>query len=123
MVKRGGDSWYFLTADYAFGHALERDTSAVVTKSGGKVLGSTKHPISATDFSSFLLSAQSSKAKVIGLANAGGDTINSIKAAADFGIVGAGQSLAGLLIFISDIHALGCSRHKAWCSASRSTGI
>jgi branched-chain amino acid transport system substrate-binding protein len=107
MVKRGGDSWYFLTADYAFGHALERDTSAVVTKSGGKVLGSTKHPISATDFSSFLLSAQSSKAKVIGLANAGGDTINSIKAAADFGIVGGGQSLAGLLIFISDIHALG----------------
>jgi branched-chain amino acid transport system substrate-binding protein len=107
MVKRGGDSWYFLTADYAFGHALERDTSAVVTKSGGKVLGSTRHPISATDFSSFLLSAQSSKAKVIGLANAGGDTINSIKAAADFGILGGGQSLAGLLIFISDINALG----------------
>ncbi len=107
MVKRGGDTWYFLTADYAFGHALERDTSTVVTKLGGKVLGSTKHPISATDFSSFLLSAQSSKAKVIGLANAGGDTINSIKAAADFGIVGGGQSLAGLLIFISDIHALG----------------
>jgi branched-chain amino acid transport system substrate-binding protein len=107
MVKRGGDTWYFLTADYAFGHALERDTSAVITKSGGKVLGSTKHPISATDFSSFLLSAQSSKAKVIGLANAGGDTINSIKAAADFGIVSGGQSLAGLLIFISDIHALG----------------
>ena len=107
MVKRGGDTWYFLTADYAFGHALERDTTAVVTKSGGKVLGSTKHPISATDFSSFLLSAQSSKAKVIGLANAGGDTINSIKAAADFGIAAGGQSVAGLLIFISDIHALG----------------
>jgi branched-chain amino acid transport system substrate-binding protein len=107
MVKRGGDTWYFLTADYAFGHALERDTSAVVTKSGGKVLGSSRHPLSATDFSSFLLSAQSSKAKVIGLANAGGDTINSIKAAADFGIVSGGQSLAGLLIFISDIKALG----------------
>jgi branched-chain amino acid transport system substrate-binding protein len=107
MVKRGGDSWYFLTADYAFGHALERDTSAVVTKSGGKVLGSTRHPLSATDFSSFLLSAQSSKAKVIGLANAGGDTINAIKAAADFGIVSGGQSLAGLLIFVADIKALG----------------
>jgi branched-chain amino acid transport system substrate-binding protein len=107
MVKRGGDSWYFLTADYAFGHALERDTSAVVTKSGGKVLGSSRHPLSATDFSSFLLSAQSSKAKVIGLANAGGDTINSIKAAADFGIVSGGQSLAGLLIFVADIKALG----------------
>ncbi len=107
MVKRGGDTWYFLTADYAFGHALERDTSAVVTKSGGKVLGSSRHPLSATDFSSFLLSAQSSKAKVIGLANAGGDTINSIKAAADFGIVSGGQSLAGLLIFVADIKALG----------------
>src|SRR5919112_2019372 len=107
MVKRGGDSWYFLTADYAFGHALERDTAAVVTKSGGKVLGSVRHPLSATDFSSFLLSAQNSNAKVIGLANAGGDTVNSIKAAADFGIVSGGQSLAGLLIFISDIKALG----------------
>ncbi len=107
MVKRGGDSWYFLTADYAFGHALERDTSAVVTKSGGKVLGSSRHPLSATDFSSFLLSAQSSKAKVIGLANAGGDTVNAIKAAADFGIVSGGQSLAGLLIFVADIKALG----------------
>jgi branched-chain amino acid transport system substrate-binding protein len=107
MVKRGGDTWYFITADYAFGHALERDTAAVVTKGGGKVLGSVKHPLSATDFSSFLLSAQSSKAKVIGLANAGGDTVNAIKAAADFGIVSSGQSLAGLLIFISDIKALG----------------
>src|SRR5919112_1353046 len=86
MVKRGGNSWYFLTADYAFGHALERDTAAVVTKSGGKVLGSVRHPLSATDFSSFLLSAQNSNAKVIGLANAGGDTVNAIKAAADFGI-------------------------------------
>ncbi len=107
MVKRGGDTWYFLTADYAFGHALERDTGAVVTKSGGKVLGSTRHPLSATDFSSFLLSAQSSKAKVIGLANAGGDTVNAIKAAADFGIVSGGQSLAGLLIFVADIKAIG----------------
>src|ERR671920_1144578 len=107
MVKRGGDTWYFITADYAFGHALERDTAAVVTKGGGKVLGSVKHPLSATDFSSFLLSAQASKAKVIGLANAGGDTVNAIKAAADFGIVSGGQSLAGLLIFVSDIKALG----------------
>jgi branched-chain amino acid transport system substrate-binding protein len=106
-VKRGGDTWFFITADYAFGHALERDTAAVVVKNGGKVLGSVRHPLSATDFSSFLLSAQSSGAKVIGLANAGGDTINSIKAAADFGITQGGQSLAGLLIFINDIHALG----------------
>jgi len=107
MVKRGGDTWFFITADYAFGHALERDTAAVVTKGGGKVLGSVRHPLSATDFSSFLLSAQTSKAKVIGLANAGGDTVNAVKAAADFGIVSGGQSLAGLLIFISDIKALG----------------
>ena len=107
MVKQGGDTWYFLTADYAFGHALERDTSEVVKKSGGKVLGAVRHPLSATDFSSFLLSAQSSNAKVIGLANAGGDTVNAIKAAADFGITQGGQNLAGLLIFITDIHALG----------------
>src|ERR671921_1144217 len=107
MVKRGGDSWYFLTADYAFGHALERDTAAVVTKSGGKVLGSVRHPLSATDFSSFLLSAQNSNAKVIGLANAGGDTINSIKQAGEFGITQGGQKLAGLLVFSSDIKALG----------------
>jgi branched-chain amino acid transport system substrate-binding protein len=107
MVKQGGDTWYFLTADYAFGHALERDTSDVVKKSGGKVLGAVRHPLSATDFSSFLLSAQSSNAKVIGLANAGGDTVNAIKAAADFGITQGGQNLAGLLIFITDIHALG----------------
>jgi branched-chain amino acid transport system substrate-binding protein len=107
MVKRGGDTWFFITADYAFGHALERDTAAVVTKNGGEVLGSVRHPLSATDFSSFLLSAQSSGAKVIGLANAGGDTVNAIKAAADFGITQGGQSLAGLLIFVTDIHALG----------------
>ena len=106
-VKSGLDSWFFLTADYAFGQALERDTAAVVTAAGGKVLGSVKHPLNTTDFSSFLLQAQSSKAKVIGLANAGGDTINSIKAAAEFGIVKGGQNLAGLLVFLSDIHALG----------------
>jgi branched-chain amino acid transport system substrate-binding protein len=107
IVKTGGDSWFFLTADYAFGHALERDTEAVVTKAGGKVLGKVRHPFPGTDFSSFLLQAQSSKAKIIGLANAGGDTINSIKQAAEFGIVAGGQNLAGLLVFISDVHSLG----------------
>ncbi|MBS0244239.1 MAG: ABC transporter substrate-binding protein [Proteobacteria bacterium] len=107
IVKAGGNTWFFLTADYAFGHALERDTSAVVTKAGGKVIGSVKVPFPGTDFSSFLLQAQSSGAKVIGLANAGGDTINSIKQAGEFGITQAGQSLAGLLIFVTDIHALG----------------
>jgi branched-chain amino acid transport system substrate-binding protein len=107
IVKRGGDSWFFLTADYAFGYALERDTEAVVVKSGGKVLGKVRHPFPGTDFSSFLLQAKASKAKIIGLANAGGDTINSIKQASEFGIVEGGQKLAGLLIFINDIHALG----------------
>jgi branched-chain amino acid transport system substrate-binding protein len=107
IVKTGGDTWFFLTADYAFGHALERDTEAVVLKSGGKVLGKVRHPFPGTDFSSFLLQAQASKAKVIGLANAGGDTINSIKQAAEFGIVKGGQNLAGLLVFITDIHGLG----------------
>jgi branched-chain amino acid transport system substrate-binding protein len=107
IVKTGGDSWFFLTADYAFGLALERDTEAVVLKNGGKVLGKVRHPLNAQDFSSFLLQAQASKAKVIGLANAGGDTTNSIKQAAEFGIVKGGQSLAGLLVFLSDIHALG----------------
>ena len=107
MVKSGGDSWFFLTADYAFGHALERDTSAAVEKAGGKVLGKVRHPLNSADFSSFLLQAQSSKAKVIGLANAGGDTINSIKQAAEFGIVKGGQKLAGLLVFASDVNALG----------------
>ena len=91
IVKTGGDTWFFLTADYAFGHALERDTAAVVEKNGGKVLGKVRHPINTNDFSSFLLQAQTSKAKVIGLANAGGDTINSIKAAAEFGITKGGQ--------------------------------
>ena len=107
LVKTGGDSWFFLTADYAFGHALERDTSAAVEKAGGKVLGKVRHPFPGQDFSSFLLQAQSSGAKVIGLANAGGDTINSVKQAAEFGIVQGGQSLAALLMFISDVHALG----------------
>ena len=107
IVKTGGDSWFFLTADYAFGHALERDTSAAVEKAGGKVLGTVRHPINTSDFSSFLLQAQASKAKVIGLANAGGDTINSIKQAAEFGIVKGGQKIAGLLVFASDVAALG----------------
>ena len=106
-VKAGGDSWFFLTADYAFGMALERDVTAVVKENGGKVLGSVKHPLNASDFSSYMLQAQASKAKIIGLANAGGDTINSIKAAAEFGIVKGGQKLAGLLVFINDVHALG----------------
>ena len=107
VVKSGGDTWYFLTADYAFGHALERDTSEVVKASGGKILGSVKVPLNTQDFSSFLLQAQSSKAKIIGLANAGGDTINSIKQAAEFGIVKGGQKLAGLLVFLPDVHGLG----------------
>ncbi|TXH36431.1 MAG: ABC transporter substrate-binding protein [Rhodospirillaceae bacterium] len=107
MVKQGGDTWFFITADYAFGHALERDTTALVEKSGGKVLGSVKHPFPGSDFSSYLLQAQASGAKVIGLANAGGDTINTIKQASEFGITQGGQKLAGLLIFITDIHALG----------------
>src|SRR5882757_9725000 len=107
MVKTGGDSWFFLTADYAFGHALERDTAAVVTKNGGKVVGQVRHPLNTNDFSSFLLQAQASKAKVIGLANAGGDTTNSIKQAAEFGIVKGGQKFAGLLVFASDVNALG----------------
>jgi branched-chain amino acid transport system substrate-binding protein len=107
VVKAGGDTWFFITADYAFGHALERDTTKVIEENGGKVLGSVRAPLNAADFSSFLLQAQNSKAKIIGLANAGGDTINSIKQAAEFGIVEGGQKLAGLLVFISDIHSLG----------------
>ncbi len=107
LVKAGGDTWYFVTADYAFGHALERDTAAVVTKSGGKVIGTVRHPLNSSDFSSFLLQAQASKAKIIGMANAGGDTTNTIKQASEFGIVAGGQKLAGLLLFINDVHALG----------------
>jgi branched-chain amino acid transport system substrate-binding protein len=107
IVKTGGDSWFFLTADYAFGHALERDTEAVVLKNGGKVVGKVRHPLNTQDFSSFLLQAQASKAKIVGLANAGGDTTNSIKQAAEFGIVKGGQNLAGLLVFLTDVHSLG----------------
>ncbi len=107
IVKTGGDTWFFITADYAFGHALERDTEAVVLKNGGKVLGKVRAPLNTQDFSSFLLQAQASKAKIIGLANAGGDTTNSIKQAAEFGIVKGGQNLAGLLVFLTDIHSLG----------------
>jgi branched-chain amino acid transport system substrate-binding protein len=107
LTKAGGDSWFFLTADYAFGYALERDTSAVIAANGGKVLGGVKHPLNTSDFSSFLLQAQASKAKVVGLANAGGDTTNAIKQASEFGIVAGGQKLAALLLFINDVHALG----------------
>src|SRR5579863_4172718 len=107
VVKAGGDTWFFLTADYAFGHALQRDTSAVVEANGGKVLGSVNVPLNSADFSSFLLQAQSSKAKIVGLANAGGDTVNSIKQAHEFGIVAGGQKLAALLLFITDVNALG----------------
>src|ERR1041384_3966818 len=107
IVKSGGDTWFFLTADYAFGLALERDTEAVVLKNGGKVLGKVRAPLNTQDFSSFLLQAQASNAKIIVLANAGGDTTNSIKQAAEFGIVKGGQNLAGLLVFLTDIHALG----------------
>jgi branched-chain amino acid transport system substrate-binding protein len=107
MVRAGGDTWFFVTADYAFGHALERDTAAVVKAAGGKVLGDVAVPINNQDFSSFMLQAQASKAKVVGLANAGGDTINSIKAAAEFGLVAGGQKLAGLLLFVTDVHSLG----------------
>jgi branched-chain amino acid transport system substrate-binding protein len=107
IIKNGGDSWFFLTVDYAFGAALERDASKVVEQMGGKVLGDVKHPLNAQDFSSFLLQAQSSKAKIIGLANAGKDTINSIKQAAEFGIMAKGQKMAGLLTFITDVNALG----------------
>jgi len=107
ITKGGGDSWFFISADYAFGAALERDTAAAVVKNGGKVIGGVKAPLNTQDFSSFLLQAQASKAKIIGLANAGGDTTNSIKQAAEFGIVKGGQKLAGLLVFLTDIHALG----------------
>jgi branched-chain amino acid transport system substrate-binding protein len=107
VVKASGKTWFFLTADYAFGHALERDVTAVVEANGGKIVGGVRHPINTPDFSSFLLQAQGSKAQVIGLANAGGDTINSIKQAAEFGIVKGGQKLAGLLVFVSDIHSIG----------------
>ncbi|MDR6537903.1 ABC transporter substrate-binding protein [Variovorax soli] len=106
VVEQGGKSWFFLTADYAFGHALEADTSRIVKEKGGTVVGAVRHPLNASDFSSFLLQAQNSKAQILGLANAGGDTINSIKAAKEFGI-GKTMKVAGLLVFLSDIHSLG----------------
>lgn len=107
VVKTGGNTWFFLTADYAFGHALERDTEAVVLKNGGKVNGKVRHPFPSADMSSFLLQAQTSKAKIIGLANAGADTINALKQGAEFGIVKGGQQFAGLLVFLTDVHSLG----------------
>jgi branched-chain amino acid transport system substrate-binding protein len=107
LVKAGGDTWFFLTADYAFGYALEKDTSDIVTANGGKVLGSVRIPLNSSDFSSFLLQAQSSKAKIVGLANAGLDTTNSVKQAAEFGIVRGGQKLAGLLLTLAEVHGLG----------------
>ncbi len=112
LTKSGGNTWFFLTADYAFGAALERDTTAAVEAAGGKIVGAVKHPLNTADFSSFLLQAQASKAKVIGLANAGGDTVNAIKQAAEFGITTGGQKLASLLMFISDVHALGLQTAK-----------
>jgi branched-chain amino acid transport system substrate-binding protein len=107
IVETGGETWFFLTADYAFGHALEEDTSAVVEEFGGQVLGTVRHPFPGTDFSSFILQAQASGAQIIGLANAGGDTVNAVNTAAEFGIVQAGQNLAALLMFITDVHAIG----------------
>ncbi|MGL3209049.1 ABC transporter substrate-binding protein [Bradyrhizobium sp. BR 1433] len=107
IVKNGGDTWFFITADYLFGHSIERDTGDVVRAAGGKVLGSARHPLNTPDFSSFLLQAQASKAKIIGMANGGADTINTIKQASEFGIVAGGQNLAGIVMFISDIHSLG----------------
>ena len=107
IVKHGGDTWFFIAADYAFGHSVERDTSDVVKAAGGKVLGSVKHPLNTTDFSSLLLQAQASKAKIIGLANGGGDTINAIKQAGEFNIAAGGQNLAAIVMFIVDVHALG----------------
>ena len=107
IVESGGDTWFFLTADFTFGQALQRDTAAVVTANGGKVLGAVRHPLNTADFSSFLIQAQASNAKVIGLANSGGDTINSIKQSREFGITQKGQTLAALLFFITDVHTIG----------------
>ena len=121
-VKSGLDTWFFLTADYAFGQDLEKDTSAVVTKTGGKVLGTVRHPLNTSDFSSFLLQAQASKAKVIGLANAGGDTVNAIKQAAEFGIIKGGQKVSPLLVFVTDIDSSGSRPRRACCWPKPSTG-
>ena len=110
VVQNGGDTWFFITVDYAFGQAMERDASTFVTASGGKVLGSVRHPLNTADFSSYLLQAQASKAKIIGLANVGGDTENAIKQASEFGILTGGQSLAGFLVFLTEVHSLGLQR-------------
>lgn len=118
LLKEGGDSWFFVTADYAFGHALERDTAALIKASGGRVLGAVRHPQDTTDFSSFLLQAQGSRAKVIGLANAGGDTINSVKQANEFGIPQRGQRIVGLLTYISDVHSMGLANAQGLLLAS-----
>jgi len=121
IVKNGGKTWFFLTADYAFGHALEADTSKVVKDNGGQVLGAVRHPIGVSDFSSFLLQAQNSKAQILALANAGGDTINAIKAAKEFGITNS-MKIAGLLVFITDVHSLGLKNTEACCSPRAGTG-
>jgi branched-chain amino acid transport system substrate-binding protein len=123
MVKIGGDTWFFLTADYAFGYALERDTAAVVEANGGKVLGKVRVPLNTNDFSSFLLQAQASKAKIIGLANAGGDFINSVKQASEFGILEGGQNLAGLLVFVADVAALGLPTARTPISKAANRGM
>lgn len=107
VVKEGGDSWFFLTADYAFGHTMEADVTEVVKESGGKIVGGVRHPLATNDFSSFILQAQASGAKIVGLANAGADTTNSLKTAKEFGVVQSGQKIAGLLIFLNDVHSLG----------------
>jgi branched-chain amino acid transport system substrate-binding protein len=129
-VKAGGDSWYFITADYAFGQQLQRDTTSFVTAAGGKVMGASPYPFpGTTDFSSFLLQAQASKAKVLGLCNAGGDTVNSIKQAKEFGLMDSGMKIAAMLMFINDVHALGlpvaqglAPSPSAWCRKRRTTG-
>ena len=121
MVKNGGDTWYFITADYAFGHDLAKDATFVVLN-GGKVLGSVRHPLNSSDFSSYLLQAQASGAKVIGLANAGGDTINAMKQASEFGLIKSGQKLSTLLAYISDIESLGLEPRRGCCSPRPSTG-
>jgi branched-chain amino acid transport system substrate-binding protein len=115
LVKRGADTWFFITVDYAFGHAMEKDTADIIKASGGKVLGHVLYPLNAPDFSSFLLQAQSSKAKIVALANAGADTVNSVKQGAEFGIVTGGQQLAALLMTLAEVHGLGLEPRRAWC--------
>jgi branched-chain amino acid transport system substrate-binding protein len=122
LVKAGGDTWYFLTADYAFGHALERDTAAVVVKSGGKVIGTVRHPLNRRT-SPLSCCRRRLQGQIIGMANAGGDTTNTIKQAAEFGIVSGGQKLAGLLLFINDVHSLGLKVAQGLNFTEHSTGI